>query len=57
MVIVSIMIGGFFNLFTKQVSFNIYNELQDVENSFLSNTYIGSVYESENIKLIRKTVP
>ncbi|MBT3281149.1 MAG: hypothetical protein HOF69_06875 [Campylobacteraceae bacterium] len=55
--IISIMIGGFFNLYKIQVSYSVYNELQVAENEFLSNTNLNSIYESKNIKLVKKIVP
>jgi len=51
------MIGGFFNLYKIQVSYSVYNELQVAENEFLSNTNLNSIYESKNIKLVKKIVP
>jgi hypothetical protein len=51
------MIASFFNLNKYQVSYDTYNELQTIENKFLSNTNTNNIYESNSIKLIKKQVP
>ena len=51
------MISGFYNIYKQNVTFEVYNELQQLENNFALDSNSIQNYKSKNIILEQKPIP